>query len=108
MRFSLFKTGTWGSGSTSYVNSCTAISQSSANSSNSNTYVTCSGVYNDHCPNGNTVMCQKKVTYSRTGCSAYNTTASSMQSGLTSCSESSNKNYKYTCASYYTYSGSVS
>ena len=99
--------GTWNGGSVSYVNSCTAISQATANANNTNTYVTCSGIYSSSCPSGNTTMCQKKTTYSRTGCSTYSSSYDWSNSGLTSCEPSSNKNNKFTCSSYYMYSGSV-
>lgn len=89
--------GTWGSGVDYYVSTCTEKTQSSANASNYNQYWTCSGTYNPYCPEGNTVMCQKKTVYNRTGCSTYSSTASNTVTGLSSCAESQDMNHKITC-----------
>ncbi len=88
--------GTWSKSVDKYVSECSGISRSYANSHNTNTYRTCDGIYSSSCPSGNTVMCQHKVEYSRSGCATYSSTAT-QATGQYSCEASSDKNYKYTC-----------
>ena len=106
--------GTYGSGTTSYVSSCSAQSETTANANNSASYWTCATISvqannaSGACTkNGLSAPCYAKTTHSRTGCSTYSSSASSTLTNQTSCTASSGSYYKYTCTeTAWTYSGS--
>ena len=103
--------GTWGTSSTdSYVGSCSSVSKSSANGSNSNTYTECTSITGSVCMEFgfNSGYCYKKSVFNRTGCSTYSSSASS-STNVATCTESANKNTKTTCTvASYKYDASVS
>ena len=101
-------TPTWNSPTTSYAQLCTASGNSSSNSSS---YTTCKVQVNKTLcglSSDSTSTCYKKSVYSRSGCSAYSSSATSTTT-TTSCSTSTGTYGKYTCTiNSYTYSGSAS
>ena len=92
---------TWNSTGSNQQSSCMSgvSTEAQANSSNANSYYTCGEINSVlTCQDmGYSVPCYHKVTYTRKSCSTYSSSASNTQSGLESCTPSSNYNYKYTC-----------
>ena len=89
--------------STTRVQSCSGGGRSQADAANSSTYWTCekigtAGMAHSVC-NGAGLQspCYYKNTYSRTGCSTWNSSPASTETGLTSCTPSQDFLHKVTC-----------
>ena len=89
--------------STTRVQSCSGWGRSQADAAKSSTYWTCekigtAGMAHSVC-NGAGLQspCYYKNTYSRTGCSTWNSSPASTETGLTSCTPSQDFLHKVTC-----------
>ena len=92
-----------GTASTARVQSCSGWGRSQADAANSSSYWTCEqigspGMAHSVC-NGAGLQspCYYKNTYARTGCSTWNTTPASTETGLSSCTPSQDFLHKVTC-----------
>jgi len=105
--------GNYGSGTTTYVKTCSTRSKATADANNYSSYWSCNSISvtannaSQACTSHNlTAPCYAKTTYNRTSCKTWGS-ASDYQTGLTSCSGSTGTLYKYVCVeTAWTYSGS--